>query len=276
VDLYEQIAADYSQITGEQGRVGPARAFLTELRRRHPFSSVLDVACGTGLHAVMLAEMGASVTAADISAPMLDLARVRAASASASAYLAPGDSPGAPGTPEAPRASRAPGISPPIRFLQSPMQDLAGILSGPFDAILCLGNSLPHLLEPADLRSALAGFARLLAPRGVVVLQLLNYARILARRERIVGVTRGGQDEFIRFYDFLDGLVRFNVLTLRWRDARCQHELASALLRPYTAADLAPSLRAAGLPRIALHAGLAFAPFDEQESDTLMILAGKE
>ena len=63
MDLYEQIASQYGEITGEESRCGPAKAFLAELRRRHPFSSVLDVACGTGLHAVMLAEMGAAVTA---------------------------------------------------------------------------------------------------------------------------------------------------------------------------------------------------------------------
>jgi SAM-dependent methyltransferase len=256
VDLYEQIASHYGQITGEESRAAPAKAFLAELRRRHPFGSVLDVACGTGLHAVMLAEMGAAVTAADISPAMLERAQARAAAL----HLAPGDSPGASGS---------------IRFLQAPMQELTGLLAGPFDAILCLGNSLPHLLAPADLSAALAGFAGLLAGRGVLVLHLLNYARILARGERIVGVTRDGQYEFVRFYDFLDGLVRFNVLTLHWREGRCDSELASALLRPYTRADLEPPLRAADLPCIDLYTGMNFAPFDEKESDTLTIVARK-
>jgi SAM-dependent methyltransferase len=260
--LYEQIASHYAEITGEDGRAGPARAFLAELRRRHPFARVLDVACGTGLHAVMLAEMGVSVTAADISPAMLAHAQARAAAAGVR-NLAPGDSPG---------ASGALGS---IRFLQAPMQDLTGRLAGPFDAILCLGNSLPHLLAPGDLQAALAGFAGLLADRGVLVLHLLNYARILARGERIVGVTRDGPYEFVRFYDFLDGLVRFNVLTLHWRDDQCGSELASALLRPYPRADLEPPLRAAGLSRIDLYTGMNFGPFDEQESDTLTIVAGK-
>jgi glycine/sarcosine N-methyltransferase len=261
VDLYEQIASHYGEITGEESRSGPAKEFLAELRRRHPFSSVLDVACGTGLHAVMLAEMGAAVTAADLSPAMLHRAQARA---SHLPHLALGDSPGAP--------LPSPGS---IRFIQAPMQDLAARLAGPFDAILCLGNSLPHVLDGAELHAALAGFARLLAGGGVLVLQLLNYARILARGERIVGVTRAGPDEFVRFYDFLDGLVRFNVLTLRWHDGRCESELASALLRPYTRADLEPALRAAGLARIDFHAGMNFAPFDEQQSDTLMIVVGK-
>lgn len=266
MDLYEQIASHYAEITGEENRAGPARAFLAELRRRHPFASVLDVACGTGLHAVMLAEMGVSVTAADISPAMLAHAQTRAAALD----LAPGDPPGA--SSDSPGASGALGS---IRFLQAPMQDLTGRLAGPFDAILCLGNSLPHLLAPGDLQAALAGFAGLLADRGVLVLHLLNYSRILARGERIVGVTRDGPYEFVRFYDFLDGLVRFNVLTLHWRDGQCDSELASALLRPYTRGDLEPPLRAAGLPRIDLHTGMNFGPFDEQESDTLTIVAGK-
>ena len=52
----------------------------------------------------------------------------------------------------------------------------AGVLRlAPYDAVLCLGNSLPHLLTQADLVAALSGMGALLKPGGLLVLQNLNY-----------------------------------------------------------------------------------------------------
>jgi 2-polyprenyl-3-methyl-5-hydroxy-6-metoxy-1,4-benzoquinol methylase len=244
MDLYEHIAGDYDAVTGAAGRNQAAQAMLAQLRLRHPFDRVLDVACGNGMHAMMLARMGVSVTAADISEAMLDQARRRAADA---------------------------GLA--VKWVHAPMQDIAKNVEGPFDAILCLGNSLPHLLDAHQLTRALAGFAKLLAPSGVVVLQLLNYARVLARQERIVGVTRQGDTEYVRFYDFLEDFVRFNVLKLTWSPGGCTHDLADTLLRPYTRDEIAAACRTAGLDRIDCHTGPAFADFDEQTSDTLTVIA---
>jgi hypothetical protein len=40
---------------------------------------------------------------------------------------------------------------------------------GPYDLITCLDDAVDYLLDDRDLRSALSGFARLLAPQGVLV-----------------------------------------------------------------------------------------------------------
>jgi len=158
-------------------------------------------------------------------------------------------------------------------IVHSPMQEIYDRDQGPFDAILCLGNSLPHLLDAHQLTRALAGFARLLSPEGVVVLQLLNYARVLARQERIVGVTRQGDTEYVRFYDFLEDLVRFNVLKFTWSADGCTHDLAATLLHPYKRQEIAAACRTAGLGKIDCYGGGTFADFDEQNSDTLLVLA---
>ena len=107
--------------------------------RKQPLR-VLDAACGTGMHAVALAKEGMRVSGADISAR---------------------DDPKS-GTE---RAHRACGC----RILKTPVlaalrDAFADSPSFPFDALICLGNSLPHLLTPAQLLQVAERYGCLPAP----------------------------------------------------------------------------------------------------------------
>jgi SAM-dependent methyltransferase len=159
-----------------------------------------------------------------------------------------------------------------IEWVCLPMQQLAASVRQRFDAILCMGNSLPHLLTDADLDAALRGFVKLLNPGGVVILQLLNYVRVLGGQERIVGIDRRGDREYVRFYDFLGDRVRFNILEIQWKDATAKHELHSTTLRPYTAGELTAALVRAGCESVETFGGLAFAPFASGASQTVMLV----
>ncbi|NIN09754.1 MAG: methyltransferase domain-containing protein, partial [Planctomycetales bacterium] len=153
---------------------------------------VLDSACGTGMHAIALAQRGYTAAGADVSAPMIERARANA------------------------RASSAP-----VRFETAGFGELAEVFGQrAFDALLCLGNSLPHLLTDADLTAALDDFAACLRPSGLLLIQNRNFDAVLAHRERWMEPQAHREDEtewlFLRFYDFdPDGLITFNVVTLR-------------------------------------------------------------
>lgn len=243
-DFYEGIAGRYDEIVGGASRAGAAAGMADWLVRAHGARRVLDVACGTGLHALALAERGVQVVAADASKSMLDRARASAEDA----------------------ARR-------VEWVHARMESIAESVAGPFDAVLCLGNSLPHLLADAQLRSALRGFRGLTADAGVAVVQMLNYDRILARRERIVGVTRHGHSEYVRFYDFLSRRVRFNVLELRWRGEQCEHVWRQTELRPYRSGELSDAFVEAGFQRPALYAGLSGDGFRPPDSEVLLLVA---
>lgn len=244
MDFYDGIAGEYDEITGSAERSAKAEGFVKELQARYPVKSALDAACGTGVYTIPLARMGVRTVGSDISAAMLAQARRRAEEAGA-----------------------------PVEWVCSPMQELTAHVRERFDAVLCMGNSFPHLLADADRDTALDAFRELLNPGGVLVLQLLNYARILARQERIVGIDRHGERQYVRFYDFLPRQVRFNILTIAWQGRQCRHELHSTLLRPYTAKEMHDALARRGLREIELYAGLGFAPFDEERSETVMLIA---
>ena len=248
MDFYDEIADAYDDITGAPAREPAAREFVAAFLDRYRPGSALDAACGNGMYALALARAGLSnVAGADLSHGMLDLARQHAPAA---------------------------GLG--VRWVQAPMQTLADALPGPFDAVLCMGNSIPHLLTDADLSAALGAFVRLAAPGGVIVLNLLNYARLQASGERIVGTDRRGQHEYIRFYDFLDAdRVRFNILAVDWSSGseRPSHRLHSTTLRPYTCSALRDALVSHGYRDVELFSGLRFAPFDPVLSDTLTLVA---
>src|SRR5512135_2913244 len=100
--------------------------FLERTLQRHLAHSVLDSACGTGWHAIALAQRGYAVAGRDASAEMITRARANAAHA---------------------------GLT--IPFVTAPFESLPAGLPAPFDALLCLGNSFPHVLTEAAARASL-------------------------------------------------------------------------------------------------------------------------
>ena len=242
--FYDGIAGRYDDIVGGVARSDAARQFATWLIESQGAQRVLDVACGTGLHARALAERGVHVVAADASRTMLRKARDKAGDAGQ--Y---------------------------IEWLHAPMETIAQRTTGPFNAILCLGNSLPHLLTDTQLHATIRGFGALLAAGGIAVVQLLNYDRVLERQERVVGVTRSGDAEYVRFYDFLPENIRFNVLELNWREGQCRHKLHQTELRPYRAQRLCEVFTDAGFCQPELYDGWEFNEFDCSVSDGLLLVA---
>jgi hypothetical protein len=152
---------------------------------------------------------------------------------------------------------------------------------GGFDALLCLGNSLPNLLTPADLAVALDDFADCLRPGGLALIQNRNFDRVLACRERWMEpqARHEGDAEwlFLRFYDFdPDGLFTFNVVTLRREGMGAWNERSvTSRLRPLLKDELLAGLAAAGFEQAACYGDMQGAPFDPGSSPNLVIAARK-
>jgi SAM-dependent methyltransferase len=247
MNLYNNLAEEYDQIVATGTRAKAVADFVDALLQRGTFGTVLDVACGTGLYAREFARCGLTVTGADLSAGLLEAAQNQSQTEDTM-----------------------------IQWREIDMRALGGVreLSAAFDLLVCMGNSIPHLQEQKDLTKTIVGFREVLRPGGLVVIHLLNYARILERRERFVGATRENERTYVRFYDFLDtGLLRFNILQLDWHQSERHGQLHSMLLRPWKPADLRKTLSENGFESIEQYAGLQFSPFREDESETVLLLA---
>ena len=121
--------------------VWPATQRLLDVR---PGERVLDVACGNGLYALRLADMGARVTAFDFSAALIERAQARSAA----------------------HAGR-------IAYHVLDATDLNALLAlgeGQHDAALC--NMA--LFDMADIAPLAAGLARLLRPGGRFIFSVMH------------------------------------------------------------------------------------------------------
>ncbi len=256
MQMYDQFSSDYDRFVNWNNRLAYELPFLEQSLQG--CQRVLDAACGTGMHAIALAQRGFQASGADLSGGMVERARANAAQSGAG-----------------------------VEFHQAGFGELAHSFSSTagspaFDAVLCLGNSLPHATGPGALEAALRDFAACLKPGGLLLLHNRNFDAVLAVRNRWMEPQshREGEREwlFLRFYDFLpSGLIQFNLATLQHEGAGAwQQQTSGSLLRPLTQADLAGALPAAGFEGIRWFGGLGGEPYDADKSGNLVALARKK
>ena len=255
VPLYDAFGELYDVMVDWPGRIARESPFFERVLREVRARRVLDAGCGTGWHAAHFAQLGVEVVGADPSAEMIRLARQRH------------------------------GGLPDLRFVQAGLGQLRRAVAGEFDVVTCLGNTLPHVPDAPALAEALADARDVLRPRGLLVIQQLNYDRILAERQRFLGATsqsRGGTDYlFFRFYDLppagdqhVDSLV-FNLVTFArgTGDAGWGYRVDSTTLRPITASQLTQALTVAGFGQVQTLGDYQGSPFDSASSSDLIVVA---
>jgi SAM-dependent methyltransferase len=242
--FYDRLAGDYDRMTGLERRLGAERPAFERLVGMYGIRSAVDAGAGTGFHSILLAELGVRVSAVDLSPAMLEALQENA---------------------------RRHHVD--VKTFASSFRRLPRRLGGKYDAVFCMGNSLAHLLTKAELTAAVAAFHSILGPKGILVLQMLNYEKIMKTRERIQNVREEGEKIFLRFYDFEGGKIRFNILTMTRTAAVFVTQLESVSLRPWTAADLKPLLAKAGFSSTKIFGGVSLQPFDPRASKDLVIIS---
>jgi len=198
--------------------------------RRHlsapPPARILDVPCGAGRHALALARLGYRITGVDISADAL----VRAAAAAREEKL-------------------------PADFTEADMRTFE--LKEPFDAVICLGNSIAYF-DSAGMETFLARVAASLRPGGRLILDTHGCAESIfpLRDEREIEFDGGSYRS--RFcYDPLRSLLKTKA---QLRLGETLHELLYAHF-VVTSGELVRRLRSVGLETLALYADTDDAPY---------------
>lgn len=251
--FYDAFSADYDRFVNWPERLDYELPFVERQLAAAGARRVLDAACGTGMHAVALAQRGYDVIGADLSVGMVERARENGAAAGCDA-----------------------------RFVVAGFGELATQVGSDFDALLCLGNSLLHSLTAEALRATLTDFAAALRPGGLLLIQNRNFDAIVRDRIRWMTPQSHREDDrewlFVRFYDFnTDGTLTFNVITLRRDDAgEWTQQVETTTLRPLLHAELLRAVEAAGFGDVACYGDMSGAPFDPETSGNLIVTAGRK
>lgn len=250
VPLYDLFSAYYDRFVNWKERLAYELPFIEQQLTASGARCVLDTACGTGKHAIALAQRGYDVTGADLSVGMVERARENSAAVGCD-----------------------------VRFVVAGFGELEVKLGNGFDALLCLGNSLPHVLTADALHATLTDFAAVLRPGGLLFIQNRNFDAIMRDRVRWMGPQSHHQGDrewlFVRFYDFNPyATLTFNVVTLRRDEAgEWTQRVEATTLRPLPHAELSSAITAAGFGDAACYGDMTGALFDPETSGNLIVTA---
>ena len=147
-DEFSLEARIYDKIWGQADYDSDVK-FLDGLFKKHGCRRVIDVACGTGNHAVRLSKIGYEVTGVDVSPAMIERAKEKNRQAK-------------------------------VRFVQGDMKklDKLALEDNGFDAAICLGVATCHLTMNSHVRSFLRVLHGLLRKNGLLVFDARNADKI--------------------------------------------------------------------------------------------------
>ena len=213
-------------------------ARLMEILELPVGSRVLDAPCGQGRHAHLLAEAGYDVDGLDYSPDLLKRARER-------------------------------GTGRRLRYTRGDMRKLPARWTGRFDAVVNLFTSFGFFALPSDDARAVAEFARVLKPGGVLVWHGGNRDGVMARfltRDwwRTSGGTLVGQE---RSFDPLSGFLTVQTV---WSGRRGSGEREHRI-RLYTPTRLAELCAEAGLLVEQAFDGWTDRPVHRRSSEMLLV-----
>jgi SAM-dependent methyltransferase len=154
--FYDDLASYYHLIfenwDASMARQGDALAHLIEAELGQFQTSdvrILDAACGIGTQTLPLAALGFQLVARDIS--LVAVSRLK-------------------------QEANARHVV--IDAAVADMRQIGSTLSGSFNAVLAFDNSVPHLLNDDDLRTAFREFLSVLCPGGVFLCSVRDYDKV--------------------------------------------------------------------------------------------------
>ena len=173
-DFYAEFADSYDLMTKDGNRWKRVQEIYLNMFEDELPESILDAGCGSGGEMIALSQHGINCIGVDGSAEMIRSARKKAEKAGSD-----------------------------TEFHVDDLTRLDKIETGFVDAVVCKGNTLPHIRTSENLNQAFSTFKRVTKKNGNLILQWLNYDRILSSKQGLMGVCGDNKEVFTRFYDFI-------------------------------------------------------------------------
>ena len=243
-DQYRGFARRYDLSFDRIDDFDPAIAgFFQRLLAQQSARRILDCACGTGRHLLLLCSLGYKALGSDISPAMLACAHQNLSCHGVDVPLLQAD------------------------FCHLPWSNL-----GHFDAILCLG-AIGHLPGEREILQAFRSMRSVLRDGGILVLTAIVTDKQWAEKPRFC--LARSRTSFARLYaiDYLEKGARYNILDIHLDGERGRLEVWSTDLRALLKADQERLLKQAGFGQVAFYGDFDWSPFSKMTSKRLIAVA---
>jgi len=206
--------------------------------------AVADLGCGIGLDSIALAMNGHKVTAFDISPKMIEEVRQNALKFKVT-------------------------IATSVHSFES----VPKTYNGKFNYVVSVGNTIAHI-NSKQLQRAFKRIYDLLIPGGKIFLHILNYELIRSQQKRINNIAVRNGKVIIRFYDFLNNDLNFNILSFPTNSTK-DFKLVTTRHYPYTKSKIHSYLKAAFFKKITFMKNFVGEKFEINDSKDLFVGAVK-
>lgn len=243
-DFFNLIASDYDEMVSFAQSVEKKKEAFKSMNKPW-MKTAADLGCGTGADSIALASLGLEVTAFDPSFEMLEVAKGNVEKAKVK-----------------------------VTLHNKSVDSIAEDFNEQFDLVVSLGNTFANI-EREQLLKSLQRTKEILKPQGIILIQILNYEKILSKKQRIVNITKGADKFFIRFYDFVDDEITFNILIFN-KEKPFERKLISTKLFPHTQEDFDAVLKSIEFSKVEYCSDFNRTIFNNEESKDLIVIATKE
>jgi len=241
--FYNSVSAYYDKMIDFETALQKRKILLSNFIDAK-MESVADIGCGTGVDSISLSQLGLEVSSFDPSSEMINTAKTNSEKYNCE-----------------------------INFYNFGADEIPKSFYNKFDLVVSLGNTLANI--PFNkIKKSVARLFRLLKKDGRVLIQILNYEKILRERERIVNITKKDGEYFIRFYDFGKKDLTFNILRFN-ADQTSKKELISTKIFPYKSKEIKKIFKETGFKEIKVYGSLDKQTFDSKTSNDLVLYANK-
>lgn len=239
--------AFYQDISKYYDYIFPAGEEQLEFLRKEagkPPKALLDIACGTGGYSIPLAREGYDMTAADIDAAMVQAVEQKLG-----------------------------GSNTGVKSIKAGMLDLAEKLNNRFDLAFCIGNSVVHLDNAAEIQQFFKTAKSLLKTGGEFVIQIINFDRVLHKQvtelPELTNPEAGLAFKRYYRYDPTANKIFFRTI-LTVKEGTFENEIP---LFPLLSEEAANMLKIAGFEKVELFGDFTGKSYDRENSFMLVIKA---
>lgn len=242
-DPYHEFAKRYDLFFDAHEEHGMAESqFFHTVFSDRSVRTVLDCACGSARDLHILSNLGYRSFGSDISAAMLEQAKVNRAH-----------------------------LEPRLPLARADFQSLPFRSEG-FDAVICLRTSLPHMQDQDEALRALKSMRDVIRPGGVLVLSQGITDKLMQEQPRFILEANTPEFSRIMALDYLAHKVRISVLDVFHTREQGDLKVASFEYLCLLTHDYRQLLLQAGFDSTDFYGSWSMEPYDEATSPQLIIV----